>query len=82
MFYLLTVRREKDLYKMRLCTACTVHEHLNKLVITPYHTVPSLIPTMREFAQVFANRKKQRMQTTAVYLSLRSDVIYAAGLQW
>ncbi len=57
MFYLLTVVREKYLYNMRLCTACTVHEPARKLVITPHHTVPSQIPTTRDVAQVFASRK-------------------------
>ena len=57
MLYLHTVRRKKDLYKMRLCTARTIHERVRKLVITPHHTAPSLIPTMRDVAQVFASRK-------------------------
>ena len=59
------------------CTACTVgRERVRKMVITPYHTLTSLIPTMRDVAQVF---ETTAYKTTAVHISLCPAVIDAAG---
>ena len=84
MFYLLRVRVEKDLYKMGLYIGCTIHERVRKLlVITPHHTVPSLIPTMRYVGHFFRLQKIiNACKITAEYLSFSSVVICGAGLQW
>ena len=82
MFFLPTVRREKDLYNMRLCTACTVHERVRKLVITtlPQRTVAD--PYHEICCSSFRQQKiNNAYKTTAVYLSLCSVVIDAEGLQ-
>lgn len=85
---LFTVRREKDLNTLQLCTASTVHECVcNKPVIAL--TLPRVVPSPRDSAtmkddEVFTNKIYIKPTYSNVYLHCYAQlvVLFAAGLWW